>query len=676
MLLWFSILSCSQTITQVIDGIECLFTVDHNNNVNLGNGSIIFNNSIQPFNEFHLPTNIKYDNKMYTVSEITDYAFYNLPAYQIFIPETIRKIGKYSFASDRLVKLDLSKMTFDVIPDFCFHDTRSLRVLKLPQYIRTIGYKAFFKSQISHVIIPRTVEIICSKAFCKSSVLELDFSNTHIEIFNNSVFENCSLLKSITLPRDLLQINNGCFAYSAIRELSIPQTLQTIQEGAFEFMINLEKINYKFDKIREIPNKCFNGCSSLTSISLPNSIESIGNYSFASCKFEKIIFPKSLKIIGNCAFKSCSYLQEISFQGINIKKIGEECFCKSIILSKVVLSDTIEYIGSSAFKCTMVSDMIIPKSILYIGKKCFSNCRILQKIDFTSTKKLTKFEYKLFYNCNSLETIIFPENLYFVGQNVFSFTKITNIKLNLQEIDILAFADMDKVQTIDLESSSFKVLSSHCFFRCLNLNSLKIPKTMEKIQENCFKYCPISDISLRDNLIHISKYTFSYTNFEVLDFSNCSKIMKVPMFCFQGSIWLKTVILPPNLRVIKDFAFYECTNLEKIEFPRNLTSIGIGCFGNCVKLESIDMSNLNVSVLSQSLFENCTKLNSISLSNKTMMINETVFFNTSIKTLKLPSSITNVSDFAFYGMFNLEKIDLSNTKVTKFLKILFLIVSH
>lgn len=123
-----------------------------------------------------------------------------------------------------------------------------------------------------------------------------------------------------------------------------------------------------------------------------------------------------------------------------------------------------------------------------------------------------------------------------------------------------------------------------------------------------------------------------------------------------------------NIKIIQRLAFYDCNNLKKIDLS-NLDEIERNAFHNCTKLDNISLGSINIGA---SAFFGCKNLTNIELLDGIDNIGSLAFYDTKIKILDLPSSITELYIDAFKGMEELERIIVNNEllKENQYLKTL------
>jgi len=193
-------------------------------------------------------------------------------------------------------------------------------------------------------------------------------------------------IKSIVVGEGVTTIGNSAFeGCSKVTSVSLPKTLTRIGGYAFDH------------------------CSSLKELSIPDGVTSIGGYAFSCCTFESIKLPSGLKSLGVGAFAYCAHLKEISIPN-GVKSLEVETFQYCTSLENVELPNGMTSIGGSAFTgCKAITSIVIPDSVTSIGEYAFEYCLALESIKMSNS--LTNINQYAFKSCRSLKEIHLPASL-------------------------------------------------------------------------------------------------------------------------------------------------------------------------------------------------------------------------------------------------------------------------
>ena len=173
----------------------------------------------------------------------------------------------------------------------------------------------------------------------------------------------------------------------------------------------------------------FNDCTSLTSITLPNSLTTIKDGAFLNCtSLTTITIPNSVTTIGNQAFSNCTSLTTITIPN-SVTTIGNQAFLNCTSLTSITISNSVTSIGESAFsRCEKLTSITIPNSVTSIGESAFSRCRALTSI--TLSNSLTSIGDATFFDCSALTSITIPISVTSIGDDVFNFcNSLTTIRV-------------------------------------------------------------------------------------------------------------------------------------------------------------------------------------------------------------------------------------------------------
>ena len=369
--------------------------------------------------------------------------------------------------------------------------------------------------------------------------------------------------ESVKTYGDLRYVNsdsdgNGIYDYIAIIDCNESVT-------KIEIPAEIEDI-----PVVEIESSAFNGCANLTSIIIPDSITSIGDFAFENCSgLTSITIPDSVTSIGDHAFYNCSSLTSItvsennkyfsSLNGVLFNKDKTELVTYLIgnERTEYAIPDSVTSIGDRAFyKCSSLTSIIIPDSVTSIGDHAFHNCSGLTSI--TIPDSVTSIGDHAFYNCLTSIT---------VSENNKYFSSLNGVLFNKDKTELITYP-IGNERTEYTIPDSVTSIGNFIFYNCSSLTSITIPDSVASIGNSAFYNCSsLTNIKLPDVIDIISGNTFR----------DCSSLLNI--------------IIPDSVTSIKECAFYNCSNLTSITIPDSVASIENSEFYNCTSLKSITLNN-------------------------------------------------------------------------------------
>ncbi|MDR0522855.1 MAG: leucine-rich repeat protein [Candidatus Methanoplasma sp.] len=293
-------------------------------------------------------------------------------------------------------------------------------------------------------------------------------------------------------------------------------------------------------KVVSIPNgstsgkQSFSNSTAITGISIPATVETIGQYAFYKCSnLESLDFApgSGLKSIGNQAFRSCAKLSSDLEIPASVEIIGDWAFNGCAKLNSISFGDEslLTGIGQDAFSgCVALGgDLEIPASVEKIGTNAFNGCAKLESLSFGEDSELTEIGSASFRGCSGL-------------------TGSLDIPAKVITISTYAFEGCSKLGPLSFEDGDDQM----------------------KIMANAFQNCS----GLTGILVLPSKLTMIGNQ----AFQGCSKI--------SGAL-----VVPSSVTQIGQNAFRSCTGITTAFIPSSVTTMGANAFTGCTSLQYIDL---------------------------------------------------------------------------------------
>jgi len=190
---------------------------------------------------------------------------------------------------------------------------------------------------------------------------------------------------------------------TSLTSVTIPNSVTRIGTGAFDYCFGLTNVTIP-DGITSIGDETFNFCTSLTGLTIPDSVTRIGNFAFNSCySLINLTIGNSVNSIGNYAFNSTSLTNVIIPNSVS--SIGMYAFVSCTSLTNIIIGDSVNRIGDFAFYCTSLTSVIIPNTVTSIGDQTFGECPNLTSVYFLGDAP--SFASTVFIDDNNLTVYYF-----------------------------------------------------------------------------------------------------------------------------------------------------------------------------------------------------------------------------------------------------------------------------
>lgn len=362
-----------------------------------------------------IPDSITYNDSVYCVTSIGDYAFCRCSSItSVDIPNSVTSIKEGAFYEcSGLTSMDIPNSVTS-IGDGAFSGCYNLMSVSIPNSVTRIGIWFFQNcSSLTSIDIPNSVTSIGDYAFYQSGLTSVSIPNS-VSYIGKEAFECCSNLQSVTIGNNVTSIGTRAFFKCSSLMNVVVENGNTVYDSRdscnaiIKTATNALSIGCKNsvipNSVTSIEYEAFRGCSGLTSIIIPNSVTNIGECAFCECNsLTSVTIPNSVTSIGGAAFSSCSGLKSVTI-GNSVSSIGEAAFYGCSGLTSINIPNSVISIGNEAFCfCSSLKSVAIPHSVRKMGDSIFGFCSALKSV--TIENGVTSIGKRAFYGCSGITTI-------------------------------------------------------------------------------------------------------------------------------------------------------------------------------------------------------------------------------------------------------------------------------
>lgn len=547
----------------------------------------------------------------------------------------LQKIGNYAFFQDSgITSIDLGN-TITSIGDVAFRLCNITGELKLPNNLTNLGASSFGANKITKVVIPTTITKISNETFSENLELSDVVFHNGITVIGDRAFKNCKISGSPLndLP-NLKKLGDSCFENNYITSVTLPASIEKI--GSYVFadneitsadLTNLANatVDVEYGQwAHGVPRGLFANQSSnsngrkqknkLTSITLPNNIDTIGRDAFSGNSISQLEIPANITKIMTGAFEDNKTLADVTFHD-NITEIGNSAFKNcSIYKESFELPKKLTTLGEGAFRNNKINKVTFPDDIVKIGAWAFAGNPVTEVVwgKFDKVDSVAEYRYTTYktgkvipeglFAGHKINNITLPPNITAIGGEAFqsqnySLTEDLRIPENVEIIGVNAFfIDSpikttiknltflgNKVEWIDHGAFSSTYLLSGGMDGHITEGNLTIPESVKKIGSSAFKANRLKTLTFGNTEADIGHEAFSssptLTDINRLDATTFGN------YVFSGSPWvvgLKNVSfdynnMNTNFASTSNYTF-ENGSLRSINIPKQITNINTNAF--------------------------------------------------------------------------------------------------
>ncbi len=590
-----------------------------------------------------------------SVVSLGTYAFYaNTAATKLVTGKNLQTIGDSAFSGcEKMATIEFygesgggtdDKGSLTTIGNYSFRGCAELTSVTVPETVTSIGASAFRAcAKLEEFEIPESVEKIGSRAIDGTALatsqeengyiyadgwlmqlsdakraalsdadhqvnINQDAGTTKAESRENlpddlrgiaaKTFYGCDGLCRVTLPVSVKTV--GAYAFEACDNLEVVRVLKDSQlrlvdEGAFYnsknlYTATLQALNDGSSRLKKIGKTAFYN-TNLASPKIPETVESIGKDAYQGTPLwtdaEKVVTASGW-VLG---FKDDASVGVVSMKGM--RGIADYAFNECTTLTQVTDTDSLEYIGRSAFYSSSLSYIALG-NVTEIREYTFYGCDSLKGIAFT--QNITKIGRSAFYQ-SGLYNVNFTDAVSLKSVGMYAFFKSESINTltlgrSITEIGDFAFYGCSSIGEVVLPDS-LTTLGAGAFRNCTKLTKVQFGTGLKEIGEGAFRTAGLESVTIPDNVEIIGGYAFA-TNENLASVTIGNNVKSIGAYAFYGDAKLEGVTIPASVEKIGNYAFRECLALSSATIGSSVSEIGMHAFYWCDRLTVYtDMSKEN-----------------------------------------------------------------------------------
>lgn len=535
----------------------------------------------------------------------------------IKLPEGLLKIGSGAFNSSKLKGIVMPNSVTEIGTD-CFRDARALLDVVLSKNLKVIPSGAFQSAGFGGTVtsdngviwegtgdLNNHIQISYNGVTAAESMLE----EIGDAAFNCSSVNDCAFLSDL---KRLKKIGTKAFAFADFTTLTLPASLETLGEEAFQAIWSLEEVYFEEgSKVTEFPRALFGAYITDTSAPIPVRDKAI----YPCYNLKKVQFPEGLLSIGRGCFSYCVNLKTGGYSGKMTE--GEMNFPKQLdAIGAYAFSHCAAYDPKEApmigglvmVKNTGVEKIFVPDSVTEIGAAAFEECYYLNTLSIG--KGVTEIPERMCYKCGEypyengsrkqekdqlmVDGKVVISKQEYTSENYTPLTfyglKTINLSDNVQKIGNSAFENCYAL-TLDNKNgwlpTGLTEIGSSAFKKCKSLTKVVFGSELTTIGVSAFEEAvqqleetPAKPVNPSDKINH------QYYGLSEIDFTYATSLNKIGSNAFKNTN-IAAIIFPEGVTALPSEVCSGSYNLKTVTAGKSLESIGSNAFMNCYQLATV-----------------------------------------------------------------------------------------
>ncbi len=353
----------------------------------------------------------------------------------------------------------------------------------------------------------------------------------------------------------------GKITSTTVREILLPQTVTSLDNGAFEGCVALERINIPTG-VEALPQNLFKGCEALTAVIIPQKVTTIGKDAFAGCSaITAMMIPAGVTSVGAGAFRDMKALVAFTvaqenekykaIDGVLYSRIGTSAYLVQYPLAKVGTTyaldpDTVK-VQAYAFSSSNITSIVLGGKLTTVEEGAFENCKKLVNVTVSSTAATFTINARAFAGCSNLKAL----------------------KLEISRVPTLNETALSGF------SETFTVYVAEELIRNYqNANGWRAISSRIALKNNIFGDFAVEEFG---DGYAIKQYFGTATEVEIPEAINARNIVKIGENAFSFTA-VERVLIPQYVTEIGDGAFANCTALSTVVVECEPPTLGANVF--------------------------------------------------------------------------------------------------